>query len=179
MKCPLCGSTDTHVVDSRVARQGFQIRRRRECDKCEERFTTFESVEQVTPYVRKANSSETDPFDREKVKRSLLTALKKRNMDQKVLSEFLFHLETRIAQGPGRIVDSRVIGDTVLAFLKDQDPVAYVRYASVYRSFDNVEQFMTELLQLQSSPALNETKASVTETYYDQLQGLASGKDDA
>ncbi|MBD90995.1 MAG: transcriptional regulator NrdR [Deltaproteobacteria bacterium] len=148
MDCPFCPSEDTRVVDSRLARAGRAIRRRRSCETCGERFTTYEVVEDVVPDVIKENGR-TEPFNREKVLRSVRLPCQKRPVGIENLTAFVDRLEGQVAAMPGRTVKSRVIGDLILDYLRDQDAVAYVRYASVYRSFSSVDEFMDELKKLQ------------------------------
>ena len=147
MRCPFCGSVDTRVVDSRAAREGRSIRRRRRCSRCDERFTTYEVVEETMIDVVKKDGS-TEPFDREKLLRSLRLACQKLDVDRGELTAFTEGLEARLAATPRRTIGSDEVGERVLAFLLALNPVAYVRYASVYRSFATVEEFMTELRKL-------------------------------
>ncbi len=149
MDCPFCPSTDTRVVDSRLARAGRAIRRRRSCETCGERFTTYEIVEDAIPDVEKGNGR-IQPFDRQKVLRSVKLPCQKRDIKNKELDAFVDSLEAELAAKPGRTVKSRFIGDKILEFLRERDAVAYVRYASVYRSFSSVEEFMDELRKLQA-----------------------------
>ena len=152
MDCPFCPSEDTRVVDSRLARAGRAIRRRRSCETCGERFTTYEVVEDVVPDVIKENGR-TEPFNREKVLRSVRLPCQKRPVGIEDLTAFVDRLEGQVAAMPGRTVKSRVIGDLILDYLRGQDAVAYVRYASVYRSFNSVDEFMDELKKLQDQNA--------------------------
>jgi transcriptional repressor NrdR len=144
MKCPYCQSLENRVVDSRLARDGRAIRRRRACASCNGRFTTYEIPEETLLDVRKRDG-QTEPFDAEKLLRSVRLACKKRPVETVSLSEFVDRLEARLASRPGRVVSSREIGDEVLSFLRGLDPVAYVRYASVYRSFGSVNEFLQEI----------------------------------
>jgi transcriptional repressor NrdR len=148
MDCPFCPSSDTRVVDSRLARAGRAIRRRRHCEDCEERFTTYEVIEDVVPDVIKENGR-IEPFSREKVLRSVRLPCQKRPVGLEELSAFVDRLESQVVSMPGRTVKSRVIGELILEFLRGLDAVAYVRYASVYRSFNSVDEFMRELKKLQ------------------------------
>lgn len=144
MRCPFCQSSENRVVDSRMARDGRAIRRRRQCEACGERFTTYEVVEEAMLDVEKRDG-QTEPFDPEKLLKSIRLACKKRPVGTGALTDFVERLESRLSARPRRVVTSRELGDAVLSFLRSQDPVAYVRYASVYRSFDSVESFLTEL----------------------------------
>lgn len=151
MLCPFCGGFDTRVVDSRTAREGRAIRRRRECEseRCGERFTTYEEIEDVRPDVIKKDGKR-EPFSRDKILRSLRLAAKKRPIDLDVLTAFVDRLEARLASLPRRSIPSAEVGDRVLVFLRQLDPVAYVRYASVYRSFSDVDEFLEELRRIQA-----------------------------
>ena len=153
MHCPFCPSDDTRVIDSRLARAGRAIRRRRHCENCEERFTTYEVIEDVVPDVIKENGR-IEPFNREKVLRSVRLPCQKRPVGLEELSAFVDRLEAQVASMPGRTVKSRVIGELILAFLRTCDAVAYVRYASVYRSFNSVDEFMRELKLLQEQETI-------------------------
>jgi len=135
---------ENRVVDSRLARDGRAIRRRRACGGCGGRFTTYEVPEETLIDVRKRDG-QTEPFDPEKLLRSVRLACKKRPVQTPSLSEFVDKLESRLSARPERVVSSREIGDEVLAFLRGVDPVAYVRYASVYRSFGSVNEFLHEI----------------------------------
>jgi len=154
MDCPFCPSEDTRVVDSRLARAGRAIRRRRSCETCGERFTTYEVVEDVVPDVIKENGR-TEPFNREKVLRSVRLPCQKRPVGIEDLTAFVDRLEGQVAAMPGRTVKSRVIGNLILDYLRSQDAVAYVRYASVYRSFNSVDEFMDELKKLQDQEPIS------------------------
>lgn len=144
MRCPYCASMENRVIDSRMAREGRSIRRRRHCEGCQERFTTYEVIEETLADVEKRNGV-TEPFSAEKLLRSLRLACKKRPVPLNALTEFVEKLEGRISARPRRTIRSLEIGDAVLAFLRDVDPVAYVRYASVYRSFASIAEFTREL----------------------------------
>lgn len=144
MHCPFCQHKDSRVVDSRLAREGRAIRRRRECSECLERFTTYEHIELNLLDVEKRNG-QLEAFDRQKLFNSLRIACKKRPISQELLFSFAEKLESQFSLRPKRHIKSAEIGEAVMAHLKALDPVAYVRYASVYRSFDSVESFMNEL----------------------------------
>ncbi|MCB9730412.1 MAG: transcriptional repressor NrdR [Deltaproteobacteria bacterium] len=161
MLCPFCASPDNRVVDSRIARERRAIRRRRVCESCQERFTTYEEVEESRPDVLKKDG-QSEPFSREKVLQSLRLACKKRPVALDDLIAFVEQLEARFAALPRRAVTSQEVGDRALAFLRERDPVAYVRYASVYRSFKNVEEFMAELRRFQEEEAGSERPAERT-----------------
>ena len=144
MKCPFCASLENRVIDSRLARDGQAIRRRRMCSDCSERFTTYETVTESMIEVVKQDGR-TEPFDRDKLLRSLRLPTQKRPVSLQELTSFVDSLESRLLQLSRKHVRSHEIGDMVLELLRDLDPVAYVRYASVYRSFKSVEEFMAEL----------------------------------
>jgi transcriptional repressor NrdR len=144
VRCPFCQHSENRVVDSRLAREGRAIRRRRHCEKCAGRFTTYEVVEETMIDVEKRDG-QSEPFDPEKLLRSIRLACKKRPIGTAALSDFVDRLESKLATRPKRVVSSTELGDAVMVFLRDLDPVAYVRYASVYRSFASVDAFMREL----------------------------------
>lgn len=141
MRCPFCGDIDNRVVDSRGAREGRAIRRRRECGACGERFTTYEEAEHTIVAVTKRDGS-SEPFDRDKLVRSLTVACRKRPIPFQDIADWARELEQILLATPRRMVTSEELGNRVLAYLRDVDPVAYVRYASVYRSFDSVDAFL-------------------------------------
>jgi transcriptional repressor NrdR len=147
MHCPFCAHDDTKVNDSRLAAEGTQIRRRRECLACGERFTTFETAELVMPLVVKNDQSRV-PFDEHKLRNGLHKALEKRPVSRESVEEAVGHI-TRKLRGLGeREVTSRQIGEIVMEELHKLDEVAYVRYASVYRHFQDVEAFRDEVDRL-------------------------------
>ena len=138
---------ENHVVDSRLSPDGVSIRRRRECGGCEHRFTTYERVEVSLPYIIKKDGSRV-PFAREKVAAGVRRACEKRPVSVEAIEAFVDRLEYKL-QGIGeKELSSRVIGEEVMDFLRDVDEVAYVRFASVYRSFRDVGEFMQELKEL-------------------------------
>lgn len=140
MRCPFCGDVDNRVIDSRMARDGAAIRRRRQCEACSERFTTYEEVEHNVVAVSKKDGS-SEPFDRDKLMRSLTIACSKRPIPVQDLAAFVQELERTLRATPRRAAASDELGDRIMAFLLGRDAVAYVRYASVYRSFDSVDEF--------------------------------------
>ncbi len=147
MRCPFCGMLDSRVVDSRLASEGTLTWRRRECDACKRRFTTYERVEHTLPMVKKRDGKR-EPFDREKVLRSLLIACKKRPVFAEAVEAQVGELERELALSGEREVASQVIGERVMQRLKELDEVAYVRFASVYRSFRDVGDFIEEMGKL-------------------------------
>lgn len=144
MHCPFCNVPDSKVIDSRLAASGSQIRRRRECVSCAERFTTFESYEMVMPRVIKSNGKN-EPFDEEKLRRSLMHALQKRPITQEQIESVLSDIQLQIRRLGERDVKSRLIGEIVMKALFDLDHVAYVRFASVYQDFQDVEAFRRQI----------------------------------
>jgi transcriptional repressor NrdR len=147
MHCPFCNHVETKVIDSRLAGEGSQIRRRRECLKCSERFTTFESAELVMPQVVKSDRSR-EPFDEQKLRSGMLKALEKRPVASEAVDEAISRIEQKIRALGEREVPARRLGELVMEELRHLDEVAYVRFASVYRSFQDVEAFRDEIERL-------------------------------
>jgi len=147
MHCPFCGHEETKVTDSRLAGGGAQIRRRRECLSCGERFTTFETAELVMPLVVKSDQSRV-PFDEAKLRGGMERALQKRPVSREALDEAISRIGHRLRSMGEREVPARAIGDLVMEELHNLDEVAYVRFASVYRSFQDVEAFRHEIEQM-------------------------------
>lgn len=144
MKCPACGYHETKVVDSRLSGDGNSIRRRRECLKCQHRFTTYEYVEQVPLMVIKRDGRR-QPFDRKRIIAGLVKACEKRPVSIDKMEDLATQVERVIQRKFDREVDSKVIGELMMEHLAKLDEVAYVRFASVYRQFRDVNQFMNEL----------------------------------
>ena len=144
MRCPFCGEKEDKVIDSRVSREGDVIRRRRECDGCGRRFTTYERVEEVLPLVIKKDGRR-ETFDRLKIMAGLKKACEKRPISAEALEEVVEGIETRFQEEGRKEVPSREIGEAVMEALQNLDPVAYVRFASVYRDFRDVDEFMEAL----------------------------------
>ena len=144
MKCPVCGHPDSKVIDSRPVEDGSSIRRRRECSVCQKRFTTFEVVETVQIVVTKKDGSK-ELFDRTKLLSGLLKACQKRPVDAE---EIVNEIEAELQNSLSHDITTIEIGEMVMNKLKKKDEVAYVRFASVYREFKDIETFMTELKQL-------------------------------
>ncbi|MFC3902071.1 transcriptional repressor NrdR [Acinetobacter marinus] len=155
MHCPFCDAADSKVIDSRLAAQGAQIRRRRECIKCGERFTTFESYEVVMPRVIKSNGKN-EPFDEHKLRRSLMHALQKRPVTQEQIEETLSNIQQQIRRLGERDVKSSTIGEIAMQLIFELDHVAYVRFASVYHDFQNLDAFrqQIEMMQLRKDSEL-------------------------
>lgn len=148
MYCPFCGQQETKVIDSRLAGEGRQIRRRRQCLDCNERFTTFESAELVMPRLIKSDSSR-QPFDESKLRNSMVRALEKRPVSADDFEQAIGRLVHKLRTMGEREVPSRLIGEMVMEELRELDEVAYVRFASVYRSFQDVTEFQDEIRRLQ------------------------------
>jgi len=147
MKCPFCGHLESKVINSRPSQNDEAIRRRRECLKCEKRFTTYEQIENIpTLVVKKGN--EREPFDREKILRGLQIACRKRNVPFSELERIVNHVEKQVQNSIEKEIESGAIGEMVLKRLRDVDQVAYVRFASVYRDFADVGEFSEEVQQL-------------------------------
>ena len=147
MKCPYCGKDNTRVIDSRPADDGDSIRRRRECDECHKRFTTYEKVETIPMIViKKDNNRET--YDRAKVEGGVFRARHKRPVSATQIEAMIDDVESSIFSKEEREISSRQIGEMVMEKLKDLDSVAYVRFASVYREFKDVNTFMDELKKM-------------------------------
>ncbi len=147
MKCPFCSFADSKVVDSRPDKDGSTIRRRRECEACGKRFTTHERVEDILPLVQKKDGRR-EPFDRLKVIAGIQKACEKRPVSVETIERFVDRLESRLQEAGEREVPSTKIGEMVMNELHDIDEVAYVRFASVYRSFKDINEFMVELQDL-------------------------------
>jgi transcriptional repressor NrdR len=148
MHCPFCSHEETKVIDSRLAGEGRQIRRRRQCLDCNERFTTFESAELVMPRLVKSDNSR-QPFDENKLRNSMVRALEKRPVSSDDVEQAVGRLVHKLRTLGEREVPSRLIGDLVMEELRKLDEVAYVRFASVYRRFQDVTEFQDEILRLQ------------------------------
>ena len=144
MHCPFCGENETKVNDSRLVAEGRQVRRRRECLMCSERFTTFETAELVLPRMIKSNGTR-QPFDEEKLKNGLLRALEKRPIDLDTIDASLGRIKHSLMTSGEREIDTREVGELVMKELRMIDDVAYVRFASVYRSFQDVDEFKEEI----------------------------------
>ena len=144
MRCPYCGNRNDGVIDSRGSRNGSSVRRRRECLKCKRRFTTYEYDERVTLMVIKKDGRR-EPFEREKLIKGILVACEKRPVGVKRIEKLVDDIERYLERKHDREVASREIGELVMKHLHDIDEIAYVRFASVYRQFRDVGQFMKEL----------------------------------
>jgi len=148
MKCPFCNSFDTQVVDSRVSEEGDTIRRRRRCAQCDRRFTTYERVELAMPAVVKRNGTRVE-FDVDKLRGSMRLALRKRPVDTTAVDAAVARIEDGLLVSGQREVGSGHLGELVMAELKKLDQVAYVRFASVYKSFEDIDEFVKTIDEIQ------------------------------
>ena len=153
MKCPFCNHIEDKVVDSRESREGDAIRRRRECLRCERRFTTYERIDEV-PYMVIKKDGRREKFDRQKVLSGLLKACEKRPISMGRLAELVDQVEAKVTDSADREISTIEIGEMLMGALHDLDKIAYVRFASVYRDFQDEEAFFNELKNLmrQKSP---------------------------
>jgi transcriptional repressor NrdR len=152
MHCPFCAAEDTKVIDSRLVAEGDQVRRRRECLSCNERFTTYEVAELVMPRIVKQNGNR-EPFNEEKLRAGFTRALEKRPVSTEDIEAVINKIKHSLRATGEREVKSRVLGELVMDHLKQLDKVAYVRFASVYRSFEDISEFQDAIESLQAEPA--------------------------
>jgi transcriptional repressor NrdR len=144
MKCPFCGHDKDRVVDSRTSQEGRSVRRRRECESCKKRFTTYEYVEDVSLTIIK-NDGVREPFDRQKLQRGIELACNKRPISSKKIASVVDQIEEKLQNLSKTEITSKEVGQEVMKTLKDLDEVAYVRFASVYHKFKDINEFMDEL----------------------------------
>ena len=144
MRCPFCATDEDKVIETRVSKDGSEIRRRRECEGCKRRFTTYERIEESMPLVVKSDGRR-EPFDRNKIERGLMHAVAKRPVSQEQVKTMALELEREIGELGVAEIESRAIGERVLPRLHELDQVAFVRFASIYRDFRDVEQFAREV----------------------------------
>lgn len=147
MKCPFCSHLQDKVVDSRETKEGDTIRRRRECLACERRFTTYERIDEV-PYMVIKKDGRREKFDRQKVLNGLLKACEKRPVSMAKLADMVNSVESRVSDSPDREISTTDVGEYLMEILRDLDKIAYVRFASVYRDFQDEEAFFNELKTL-------------------------------
>ncbi|MEJ2407245.1 MAG: transcriptional regulator NrdR [Candidatus Thiodiazotropha sp.] len=152
MRGPFCGEPDTKVIDSRLANEGDSVRRRRECVTCGERFTTFETAELVMPRIVKRDGTRA-PFDEEKLRSGIMRALEKRPVQMEAIEQAVNRIKHNLRATGEREVNSRQLGEWVMDELRELDEVAYVRFASVYRSFQDVNAFREEIERMQNEPS--------------------------
>jgi len=157
MRCPFCSAEDTRVVDSRLADAGDSVRRRRECMSCKERFTTFERAELRMPLVIKSDGRR-EAYSEDKLRAGVYRALEKRPVDTNEIEAMILRVQHHILASGERELPSTRIGEWVMAELSDLDQVAYVRFASVYRQFQDLEAFSAELQRLRNTPSVEDKK---------------------
>ena len=148
MHCPFCANADTQVIDTRVSDEGDSVRRRRRCAHCDKRFTTYERIELTLPAVVKKNGSRTD-YDRHKLRGSMMLALRKRPVPAEAVDAAIARIENKLVSLAVREVPSQQVGELVIRELRKLDKVAYVRFASVYRSFEDVDEFAEVIQEVQ------------------------------
>ena len=148
MHCPFCNADDTKVIDSRLVADGHQVRRRRECLVCHERFTTFEMAELVMPRVIKSNGVR-EPFNEDKLRNGIQRALEKRPVSTELIEQSINRIKSNLRATGEREIMSKIIGNLVMEELKSLDKVAYIRFASVYRSFEHIREFGEEITRLE------------------------------
>jgi transcriptional repressor NrdR len=151
MRCPFCEAEETKVIDSRLADDGYVVRRRRECLHCSERFTTFETAELVMPQIVK-NDGRREPFNEEKLRSGIIRALEKRPVESDAVENLITHIKQQMRSTGDREIKANKLGEWVMDALKNIDQVAYVRFASVYRSFEDVNAFREEIERLEKLP---------------------------
>lgn len=144
MKCPFCSDMENKVIDSRLTKEGLEIRRRRECLGCEKRFTTYERIEEIMPMVVKKDSRR-EPFDRAKILSGIKKACEKRPISTETMEKMIDNIEHILQESDAKEIKGERLGEIVMNSLRDLDEVAYVRFASVYRSFRDINEFMSEL----------------------------------
>lgn len=147
MTCPFCGFLEDKVIDSRESKEGDSIRRRRQCLKCERRFTTYERIDEI-PYMVVKKDGRREKFERQKVLAGLLKACEKRPISMGKLAEIVDLIESRLSDSPERELSTTEIGEMLMDQLRGLDKIAFVRFASVYRDFQDVEAFLSELKEL-------------------------------
>ena len=147
MKCPFCGEDDTRVIDSRPADENMSSRRRRQCDKCQKRFTTYEKVEAIPLVVIKKDQTR-EPYDRTKIEKGVFRSCHKRPISVPQMNHLVDQVEAKVFSKEEREIPSSYIGELVMRYLEELDAVAYVRFASIYREFKDVDTFMEELKKI-------------------------------
>jgi len=161
MRCPFCGDMDTKVIDSRLANDGDMVRRRRECVACSERFTTFESAELVMPRVVKRDGSR-EPFNEDNLRAGFTKALERRPVNTESVESAIHRIKRKLRATGDREISSELIGNLVMEELRDLDHVAYVRFASVYRSFEDVQEFREEIDRLEKQASTKGNKLQIS-----------------
>ena len=161
MRCPFCDADETKVIDSRLANEGYEVRRRRECLTCSERFTTFESAELVMPKLVK-NDGRREPFNEEKLRAGIVRALEKRPVSSEDIEAAVGRIKKRLRSTGDREVPAQNLGHWVMDELRDLDHVGYVRFASVYRSFEDMNAFREEIERLEKAPTAEQRRNQMT-----------------
>lgn len=160
MHCPFCGNDNTRVLDSRLAADGSQVRRRRQCSQCEERFTTFETAEVVNPRIVKKDGTP-EPYNQDKLREGIERALYKRPVGADTIEACISRIEAHMRAQGERDVPSRDVGNWIMAELRELDQVAYVRFASVYRDFNDVQAIRDEIERLEAEPPRDKRQLSL------------------
>jgi transcriptional repressor NrdR len=168
MKCPACGAIDDRVIDSRMAKDNSVIRRRRQCLACKKRFTTYERIEEILPYVIKKDGRR-EAFDRRKIVEGMRRACEKRPISIERIETVADAIEQELMERPEKEISVSFIGERVMAALEEMDDIAYVRFASVYRSFRDIEEFIQEIRELSDLKEAREQRRS--------QNGSADGED--
>lgn len=176
MQCPFCRALETRVVDSRLAEEGSQVRRRRECGKCGGRFTTFERAQLSTPHIIK-RSGDPEPFDEDKLRRGIEHALYKRPVSPEAVDHAIESVMRKLRASGERELPSRRVGEWVMEELRDLDHVAYVRFASIYRSFEDVNAFRDEIERLERLPSAETRKNQLTLIEPEQPEPTRRGRE--
>ena len=165
MYCPFCGYKETKVIDSRLISEGDQVRRRRECAQCNERFTSYEVAELLMPRIIKQNGTR-EPFNEEKLRAGILRALEKRPVSFDDIESAIQKIQSRLRATGEREVKSLMVGEAVMEAMKSLDQVAYVRFASVYRSFQDLDEFRQEIEKLSNEPLNTCVKSASVKNAY-------------
>jgi len=160
VQCPFCNSPDTRVIDSRLAEEGTQVRRRRGCEQCEGRFTTFEKAQLTMPTIVK-RSGTPQPFSENKLRRGFESAVYKRPVNGEQIDHAIDNIERKLRQTGEKEIASRRIGEWVMEELRDLDHVAYVRFASIYRAFEDVNAFQEEIQKLKAMPSAEQRRSQL------------------
>lgn len=161
MRCPFCDADETKVIDSRLADEGYVVRRRRECLTCNERYTTFETAELVMPQVVKRDERR-EPYNEEKLRAGIESAMEKRPVGAEAIEAAMGRIKKKLRSTGDREVPSRMVGEWVMEELRNLDQVAYVRFASIYLSFEDVNAFREEIDRLEKQPTPEQKKVQLT-----------------
>jgi transcriptional repressor NrdR len=175
MKCPFCGEIENKVIDSRLSKDASVIRRRRECIDCSRRFTTYEHIEEIPIMIIKKDGRR-EVFNREKVRSGIQKACEKRNISMNVIEEFIDDLERDLRELGEKELPASVVGEKIMIKLHELDDVAYVRFASVYREFKDVNDFVSELKSLLSQHEKSDDKGQMTEKSEVGMRNAEGGK---